>query len=518
MSRISDNKYLSAAVSGLLLTASFPPLKTDWLIWIALLPLLISINNETPRRAFRLGLITGLIHYVTLLYWIINVLAKYGGLDIFTSIFVLLLLALYLSLFTGAFSALITIKSHNRIKIFLFASVWVSLEYVRTFFLTGFPWGLLGHSLYSRASLIQIADITGVYGPSFIIAAVNLSIFEIIKQRKYILKNRFLITETILLIVVIALSFYYGKISLAQYSIIKPEKSMTNVAIIQGNIDQSVKWDISFQDKTIIKYSDMTKKSFKTSPVIVVWPETAVPLFFQDKNPLTEGIYELAKEGNIHLVFGSPGYKRDGERILYYNNAWYISPDGEVKGQYSKNHLVPFGEYVPFHDLIPFVYRLVPSAGEFSKGETTDPLKLGNISSGILICYEVIFPDLAREQVRKGASIFINITNDAWFGYSGAPFQHLFISIFRAIENRRPMIRSANTGISAIIDPRGIVTVKGDIFTDEIITGSIYTGYNEKTFYTNNGDIFALSLLIICLIIFFVPLFYCKAPSLANMH
>ncbi|MBN1906492.1 MAG: apolipoprotein N-acyltransferase [Deltaproteobacteria bacterium] len=511
MSQISANKNLLAIASGLLLTASFPPLKTDWLIWIALIPLLISINNETPKRAFRLGLITGLTHYVTLLYWIINVLANYGGLDMITSIFVLLLLALYLSLFTGAFSALITIKMHSRIKIFLFAAIWVSLEYLRTFFLTGFPWGLLGHSLYSRLSLIQIADITGVYGPSFIIAAVNISIFEIINQRRHILKNRYLIIETILLIVVFALSLSYGKMALARYSIIKPENTMINAAIIQGNIDQSVKWDISFQDKTIIKYSDMTKKSFNTSPDIVVWPETAVPLFFQDENPLTEIIYEIAKEGNTHLIFGSPGYKRDSDRILYYNTAWYISPEGEIKGKYSKNHLVPFGEYVPFHNLIPFVYRLVPSAGDFSKGESDAPLMLGSISSGILICYEAIFPDLAREQVRKGASIFINITNDAWFGYSGAPFQHLFISVFRAIENRRPMIRSANTGVSAIIDPRGIVTAQGDIFTDEIITGRVSTGYNEKTFYTRNGDIFALSLSIICLLIFFIPLFYSKA-------
>ncbi len=506
------NKNLPAIVSGLLLTASFPPLNTDWLIWIALIPLLISINDETPKRAFRLGLITGLTHYVTLLYWIINVLATYGGLDIYTSIVVLLLLALYLSLYTASFSALITIKDHCRLRIFLFAAIWVSLEYVRTFFLTGFPWGLLGHSLYSRLSLVQIVDITGVYGPSFIIAAVNLSIFEIINARSHLFKNRYLITETILLLVVIVLSFNYGKKALARYSIIKPENTMINAAIIQGNIDQSVKWDISFQDKTIIKYAEMTQKSFNTSPDIVVWPETAVPLFFQDENPLAERIYELAKEGNTHLIFGSPGYKRDGDRILYYNTAWYISPQGEIKGQYSKNHLVPFGEYVPFQKIFPFIYRLVPSAGDFSKGEKNDPLMLGSTSSGILICYEVIFPDLAREQVRKEASIFINITNDAWFGYSSAPYQHLFISVFRAIENRRPMIRSANTGVSAIIDPRGVVTAQGDIFTDEIITGRVSTGYNEKTFYTKNGDIFALSLSIICLFIFFIPLFYSKAP------
>ncbi|NLA74681.1 MAG: apolipoprotein N-acyltransferase, partial [Deltaproteobacteria bacterium] len=495
MNKKSGIKILLAIASGLLLTASFPPLKADWLIWISIIPLLISIHNKTPKMAFKLGLITGLTHYITLLYWVVNVLSTYGRLDIFTSIIILLLLALYLSLFTGLFSLVVNTQQHSRIRIFLFAGMWISLEYVRSFFLTGFPWGLLGHSLYSRLLLVQIADITGVYGPSFIIAAVNVFIFEIIIQHKHTLKNRYFLAEAILLILGFTLSVSYGKSALTRYSTAKPEETMINAAIIQGNIDQAVKWDISFQDETLKKYTDMSKKSLNTSPDIIVWPETAVPLFFQDENPLTEGLYSLAREGRAHLVFGSPAYKIDGYRVHYYNTAWYISPQGEIKGQYNKIHLVPFGEYVPFNELLPFVYRLVPSAGDFSKGDSFEPLLLGNISSGILICYEAIFPDLARKQIKNGASILINITNDAWFGYSGAPFQHLFISLFRAIENRRPMIRCANTGISAIIDPAGRVTAQGDIFTEEIITGRISTGYKERAFYSQYGDIFALSIM-----------------------
>jgi apolipoprotein N-acyltransferase len=501
MYKIADKKNLLAIVSGLLLTASFPPFKTDWLIWISIIPLLISIHGVAPKRAFKLGIITGLTHYVTLIYWIVNVLSTYGGLNFIVSIFVLLLLSLYLSLYTGLFSALTCFLSDSRIKIFLFAGIFISLEYIRTIFLTGFPWGLLGHSLCSRLSLIQIVDITGVYGPSFIIVACNLCIFELIILQRAFLKNRYCLIQSLLLILIVTATITYGKNTLTKYSSPKPENTFINTAIIQGNIDQAVKWDESFQEQTIIKYTDLTKSSFKTSPDIIVWPETAVPLFFQDENSLTEMLYDLVKEGNTHLIFGSPAYKRNGDRILYYNTAWYLSPQGEIKGQYNKNHLVPFGEYVPFQDFLPFVHRLVPSAGDFSKGVSIDPVKLNNIPSGILICYEAIFPDLARQQVKKGAAILINITNDAWFGYSSAPYQHLFISMFRAIENRRPLIRSANTGISAIVEPTGNVTAQGDIFTEEVLTGKISTGYRNITFYSHYGDIFALSITIICLLV-----------------
>jgi apolipoprotein N-acyltransferase len=504
MNQIAEKKTLLAIVSGLLLTASFPPFKTDWLIFVSIIPLLISVQGVTPKRAFKLGIITGLTHYVTLIYWIINVLSTYGGLNLLVSIFVLLLLSLYMSLYIGIFSTLTSILNKSRLKIFLFAGIWVSLEYIRTIFLTGFPWGLLGYSLCSRLSLIQIVDITGVYGPSLIIVAVNLCIFELVNLHRDFLKNRYFLIQSFLLIMVVTASIIYGKNALTRYSSVKPENTYINTAIIQGNIDQAVKWDENFQGQTLDKYINLSKSSLKTSPDIIVWPETAVPLFIQDESILTERLFNFAKEGNAHLIFGSPAYERDGDRILYYNTAWYISPQGEIMGRYNKNHLVPFGEYVPFQEYLPFVHRLVPSAGDFSKGGSAEPLLLDNIPSGILICYEAIFPDLARQQVNKGAVILINITNDAWFGYSSAPYQHLFISIFRAIENRRPLIRSANTGISAIVEPTGNITAQGDIFTEEVITGKISTNYKNITFYSKYGDIFALFLTIICMIILLI--------------
>ena len=365
---------------------------------------------------------------------------------------------------------------------------------------TGFPWGLLGYSQYNRLELVQIADITGVYGISFIIVAFNVFFFQLILKNKKIIKDRYFISETLILILLASATVYYGNNRLSRYSIDKPDTPQVNIAVIQGNIDQAVKWDEEFQEETIDKYISLTRSSFHTKPDIIVWPETAVPFFFQDRNPLSEKILNLARESDAHLIFGSPAYKRKSGSVLFYNTAWYITPEGNIGGQYNKNHLVPFGEYVPLHKFLPFVYRLVPAAGDFSKGESIDPLLLDKISSGILICYEIIFPEIARRQVLKGASILINITNDAWFGLSSAPYQHLFIAVFRAIENRRPLVRSANTGISAIVAPTGKVEIQGELLTEEVLTGRITPEKDFLTFYSRYGDVFALGMLILCLI------------------
>lgn len=508
MSSLPAKKNLLALLSGLLITASFPPLKTDWLIWISLIPLLFAIKDTSPREAFKLGMIAGLSHYISLIYWIINVISAYGGLNIFISICVLLLLCLYLSIYLGVFSLLAAFFSHSRIKILFFAGAWVSLEYLRGIILTGFPWGLLGYSQYNRLEIAQIADITGVYGLSFIIIAVNVFFFQLILKNKDILKNKYFISETLILILIIITSIHYGNNCLRRYVALKPEKPLLNVAVIQGNIDQAVKWDIDFQEITIDKYIYLTQCSYNTKPDIIVWPETAAPLLFQDDSPLTKKIYNLARESKAYLIFGSPAYKMEGDHIIYYNRAWCISPEGAISGQYNKNHLVPFGEYVPLQKFLPFVHRIVISAGEFSRGEPTDPLLLGKNPSGILICYEVIFPEIARAQILKGAGLLINITNDAWYGFTSAPYQHLFMSVFRAIENRRPLLRSANTGISAIIDSSGKVTIQGDLFTEEVLTGKIIPEKNSLTFYSRFGDVFAIGVLILCLIKISIELCY----------
>ncbi len=501
-------KILLSILTGLLVTASFPPAGTDWLIWISFLPLFAALEDTPPAASFRLGLLAGLAHYASLLYWIINVISTYGGLNIFVSSFVLLLLCLYLSLYMGIFSWLLVRFRNSGIKILFFAGAWISLEYARATLFTGFPWGLLGYTQYSRLALVQTADITGIYGISFLIAAVNVFFFQLIVNGKDILKNRYFLPETIILFILLVSSIYYGNMRLKEYSSEETGSSQANVAIVQGNIDQTLKWDEEFQAATLDIYSDLSRSSFNTDPDIIIWPETAVPLFFQDENCLSESINSLAKESGGYLVFGSPAYTKINGTYSYYNRAWSITPEGTVNGQYDKNHLVPFGEYVPLKKFLPFVHRLVPSAGDFARGDSKDPIKLGKTESGILICYEVIFPEIAGAQTLNGADILINITNDAWFGITSAPYQHLYISVFRAIETRRPLIRSANTGISAIVDRAGKIIKHGDLFTEEVITGKVAADNDLITFYSRRGNIFTVVILILCLIKISIGLCY----------
>jgi apolipoprotein N-acyltransferase len=200
------------------------------------------------------------------------------------------------------------------------------------------------------------------------------------------------------------------------------------------------------------------------------------------------------------MVFGSPAYKRTPGTINYYNRAYLISPDGTPPQHYDKVHLVPFGEYVPFKTLLSFVNRLVSAAGDFEEGEKIAPLNHEDLSIGVLICFEAIFPEIARVHTQRGANILVNITNDAWFGKTSAPYQHLAMAVFRAVENRRPLIRSANTGFSAFIGPQGKIIARGDLFCEETLKESIDISNSASTFYTRFGDIFALSMFIFSLI------------------
>jgi apolipoprotein N-acyltransferase len=502
-------KILLSILSGVMLTMAFPPGKPDWIIWVSIIPLLKSIENENMSTAFRLGIITGLTHYITLLYWITNVLSTYGGLNIIFSISLLVLLCLYLSVYTGIFAMIVSKLDRSPFMVITIAGIWVALEYLRTFLFTGFPWCLLGHSQYGHLSLIQIADMSGVYGISFLIVCVNVTGFLLFPKKDPELNpKKPIIVGLILSSILISGTIMYGNYRLKEHDDTSKKENNIVVAIVQGNIDQSIKWERGFQRETIEKYMSLTRPCFKWRPKIIVWPETAIPFFFNKDKPESKQLYKIPMESGANFIFGCPAYKRENGKTEYFNRVIYISPEGKIEGQYDKNHLVPFGEYVPLKKLLPFVYRLVPSAGDFSSGNKIIPLQLPGLPSGVLICYEIIFPDISREHVMKGAKILINLTNDAWFGFSSAPYQHLYMSLFRAIENRRPIIRAANTGFSAFIDPCGRILKRGELFTEEILIGRIIPADNPITFYTRYGDIFAYSMIILCLIKFLYELCY----------
>jgi apolipoprotein N-acyltransferase len=260
------------------------------------------------------------------------------------------------------------------------------------------------------------------------------------------------------------------------------------VALIQGNIPQDVKWSPEFRQQTVDTYERLTREAARGGVDLIIWPESAVPFFFQDEPLQAERIRELAIDLNAYLLFGSPAHELRNGRSTYLNSAFLISPHGTTLGRADKLHLVPFGEYVPLGNILTFINKIVVGIGDFAPGERAVPLDAGGTKLGVQVCYEVIFPELARQYVQAGARILVAITNDAWFGRSSAPYQHLAISAFRAIETRTPLIRAANTGVTAIIDQNGHIRTMTGLFVEAYRTGEVMPG-TGRSLYLTIGDL-----------------------------
>ena len=504
---LSARQVLLAILSGVLLTASFPPGKLSFLVWPALVPLLKRLDNGSPSLAFRLGFITGLSHYLTLIYWIVVVLGHYGNMSTLVSLGPFFLLSLYLALYPAIFSCLSAYIRGSRFAVTFMASFWVGLEYVRASALTGFPWCLLGYTQYGQSYLIQIADLFGVYGLSFLIVIINGFLFMLFFNHDA--RNNASFKWEILMIALMAVgALAYGHYRLSEEPVGEATRPYVNTLIVQGNIDQSIKWESAYQAETMATYQRLTRKGYNFKPDLIVWPETAAPFFFQNNAEFSPIIFSIAKESKAALIFGSPAYEQIGRTINYYNRAYLIISDDLPLQYYDKVHLVPFGEYIPLKKILSFINRLVPAAGDFVSGDKIAPLNCNDLSIGILICFEAIFPELARAQTRGGADILVNITNDAWFGMTSAPYQHLAMAVFRAVENRRPMIRAANTGFSAYIGPQGNIVALSNLFCEEALKASVEISKPSLTVYARFGDLFAISLLVISLIKIIFHLWY----------
>ncbi|MFV1950683.1 MAG: apolipoprotein N-acyltransferase, partial [Nitrospinota bacterium] len=316
------------------------------------------------------------------------------------------------------------------------------------------------------------------------------------------------LTISSLAILILCVSYGLWKINIhkSMSSLVTPVR----VALIQGNIEQDQKWVPAYQEKTFNTYKDMTLAASKKGMDMIVWPETAAPFYFQRDRKYRQRIFDLTKESGDYLLLGSLSSKYDSGKIQMFNSAFLVSPDSKITGKYDKIHLVPFGEYVPFHRFLPFVDKIVEGGiGDFEEGKDYTVMTIPGGRFGVLICYEVIFPDLVRRFVKNGAQFMVNITNDAWFGISAASYQHISMVTLRAIENRVPIVRAANTGISGIIDQTGRIVKETDIFVRTSIYGDIFPKAYRDTFFTAYGDIFAYICLFLT-VVFFVTIRYDK--------
>ena len=496
-----------AAISGLLLTGAFPRLGMHWLAWFALVPLLFSIINLSPRNSFLVGFFAGFVHNMTLLYWLSYTMNTYGHLPWPLCIAILVLFCAYLSSYLGVFSVVVTRLCAKPSVCFLTVPfLWVALEYVRSFLFSGFPWELIGYSQFENLRLIQISEIFGVYGVSFLIVLVNGSILLIILYIKGLYWQgaripKYLAFGSILTsAVLLCLTWITGGLSLKSTDELMRNSLSVPVTVVQGNIEQSEKWDPAFQLDTIQKYLHLSLLAKPDKSSLMVWPETAMPFYLLFNIELTEMVKEGIRATGTDFLIGSPSYKRKGKELEYYNSAYLFSPKGRIYGKYDKVHLVPFGEYVPFKKWFPFFGKMVAQVGDFVSGRkgNTIPWKPSNL--GVQICYEIIFPDLSREMVKNGAGLLVNITNDAWYGRSSAPYQHFSMAVFRAIENRRSLIRSANTGISGFVDPAGRIIGSTPLFQEAVLTQRVPV-FQKTTFYTRFGDVFALICLVVTILV-----------------
>lgn len=517
-----------------MLIAAFPPIGIDFLAWIGMAPFFFALDGKGRKSGFLLGLLWGFVFFIGTVYWVVNSMANYGGIPIFTSILILLLLVFYLSLFPAIFGFFASKISSGEtglfLKIFFVSSFWVSLEYLRTNMITvGFPWVLLGYSQSPFLPLIQISDITGVYGVSFLIVMVNMFVFSALSH--WFRKNKALempsrwkyragrlpIKEGLFIFTVLIAVLLYGFFRIYQIDNASKNWKPLKIIIAQGNIDQGKKWDAAFQKGTVDIYKNLSLAAVKNKADLIVWPETAAPFYLQSDKKLGPEIFNVPKEANAYLFTGSPAYGLgSGGEAAYYNSAILISPKGEIIEKYDKIHLVPFGEYVPLKKYLPFIHKLVVGVGDFTPGKWLKPLEFDGNSFGVLICFESIFPELARGFIQDGAGFLINITNDAWFGKTSAPYQHFSQAAFRAVENKVFLVRAANTGISGVIDPVGRVQAKGGIFTTESMVEDIKVkpapagskqgkdsaspikAFGDMiTFYAQYGDVFAIGCMIL---------------------
>lgn len=479
--------YLLALLTGVLLALSFPNADLSVLAWFAFVPLLLAIARKSPARAFRLGLMSGLTAYGGIFYWLNIVMIHYGKLPWSVSVSLFLLFTTYLSLYVGVIAALVRKGEIAGISpLFSLPVLWVGFEYLRSFALTGCPWEILGYSQYRILPLIQIADITGVYGLSFLIVLANVVLLRIIKGAVMPGHSVYPAKSAALLVLLLVLTLGYGFMRLNSADRGGPLK----VVLAQGNISQDIKWNPAFQESTVAVYERLTREGCAGGSDLVVWPESALPFYFQGGGKYANRVKKLATEFKTCMVLGSPAVEQRQGLTRYLNSAYLLAPSGEVVGRSDKMHMVPFGEYVPLARFLPFVNKMVEGIGDFSPGTAITPLDTGKGKIGVLICAEVIFPELARDYVLAGSRLLVNITNDAWFGRSSAPYQHLSMTVFRAVENRAPLVRAANTGVTAIIDSKGHIRGMTRLFKEACLTGEIRLG-EGGTIYTRYGDVFA---------------------------
>ncbi|MBW1635752.1 MAG: apolipoprotein N-acyltransferase [Deltaproteobacteria bacterium] len=484
-------------LSGVLLWLSLPGGGELWpLLFVALVPLLFLIPGSSVKEAALYGFLFGLVHFLLLLYWIVIVLGRYGGLHWSVAALALLLLAIYL----GSYYLIFALAARCIFPVFpaavvlwLLPALWVGLDWLRGILFTGMPWMDLGYGLWQQTGLIQIADLFGHHGLTWLIVFSNcLAVILLTKKQSPAGAVALLLSS----LFVYGGAAVYSRVRVGEVSRALSATGLktVRVGIVQGNIDQSIKWSPPQQRSTVERYLTLSEQLLTDNPPqLLVWPETALP-FYPRKNKNMGLLRDALSRYQTALLTGAPWYEiidlNGQKKIEFFNSALLLESDGRIGGKYYKNHLVPFGEYIPLKKFLPFLAPVVEAVGDFSPGSIERPLIAGDGRLGVLICFESVFPNLSRQWILAGANMLVNLTNDAWYGKSSAPHQSLAMSVFRAVETRRSLVRSANTGISAFISPLGRVESSSLLFQPYAAAGDVVL-LETETFWVRFGYLFA---------------------------
>jgi apolipoprotein N-acyltransferase len=481
----------ASAGSGVLLALAFPPFSLDFLAWIAFVPLLLILEEDCdPGHAPLLGAVFGLAFFSVDLSWIYTTVVTHGHFAAIPAVLTFLALIVVLAMFPAVFTTALAFCARRGFSVALAAPfVWTATEYLRSMLFTGFPWDLVGYSQTARLNLIQIADLTGVYGISFLILLVNGTIAQQVRAITHKEKPRILLLGTTGLIV--ALTLAYGHFRIQDFPPPKAGQRSCRIGILQGNIPQDEKWEASERRHTFDTYEKLASEAVQKGARLLIWPETSVPVLFGTRDPDTKVPGEISRILKVPMLVGAPYCVTTNGKDRYYNSAFLVQGT-TIKYRYDKIHLVPFGEYMPLSWLLPLGPGIAARDGDYSSGRSMTVMSLGGFPRfSVLICYEAIFPELARTAVEKGAQLLVNITNDAWFGASGAPYQHLAMARLRSVEDRVWLLRSADTGISAAFDPAGRRIKVVPLLRKGYFVVKIPCPERPGSFYSLFGDVFA---------------------------
>ena len=428
-----------------------------------------------------LGLLAGFIHYAGTVYWTGATVSTFGGLPVYVATVVAGLLALYMAAYIAVFGAIVALvtRRFGITGLWLSPCVWVSMEWLRGILIGGFPWIPLGNTMVTFLPIAQLASLVGVYGLSLFVATLNTG-FTVAALSDGRRRLR-VAAATVGLIAAVSI---WGGFRLSANELTSG-RSIT-VGLIQGNIAQTDKWNPARAGMILDRYLQLTQQAVQRGAQFIIWPESSTPFYFEE-DPAGNIIRQMVRQLGKPLLLGSDETEQ-GETPHSYNAAFMLDTAGATAAVYRKIHLVPFGEYVPFQRLLFFVGPLVEAVSAFSAGTRVTMLPVEGHMVSTAICYEVTYPALAREAVRQGSEMLTTITNDAWYGESSAAYQHFEMAIMRAIEQGRYLVRSANTGISGIVDPYGRVLIKTSLFETVAVVGEARF-VQAKTVYATIGDL-----------------------------